>query len=182
MFNRCTHDFAELLRALKGSACALCGVLEARARELIRSAAASNRPDTRLLCARHLAFALARVEDSRTMANLLRSSVIVGSESGIASKSACPICGQLDHITSTPQRVIRRLDARPRWSLKPERSFAVNTATKSAPAMWPHILRESRPPRRSGVRSINGIGDCASNNDHIVGSRENSRCETHWRP
>lgn len=115
LFNRCTRDLAELLRALKRPGCALCGVLGARTREFIRSAAGSTRPETRLLCVRHLAFALERIEDTRTKANLLRSSVILGSESGIASEPACPIRGQLDHITATLQRAIRRLDARARF-------------------------------------------------------------------
>jgi hypothetical protein len=115
LFNHCTHDLTELLRALKGQACPLCSVLSARMHELVRSAAENPRSETQLLCAQHLAFVLEHIKDSGTKANLLRSNIILASTAGTAARPACPICASLEHTAATLRRAIQRLDVKARF-------------------------------------------------------------------
>jgi hypothetical protein len=114
LFNRCTRDFTEFLKALKKPVCPICGVLAARLRALMNGAPSTHH-DSHLLCCQHLALAIEQSQDPRIKSKLARSSILFASAESTVAKPRCSICASLEYTTATLRRTVLRLDAKPRF-------------------------------------------------------------------
>lgn len=114
MFDGCKRrHLAIFLRALKGSSCPLCVLLAIRTRELLRSAAL--RPETELLCSRHVKLVLNHFDEPSALARALRSVLLQSSATTFRADPACSICASLEHTTTFIARAIQRSDQKPRF-------------------------------------------------------------------